>query len=187
MKTKIALLLIDIQNDYFEGGSNRLCGSEEAAIEASRLVKYFRIRNLPVVHVQHISTRAGAKFFLPDTIGAEIYHSVSPKDDEPVVIKYTPNSFFKTDLKSILDSMNITDLTVCGMMTHLCIDTTVRAAKDLGYNSTVVYDACATKDLKFQEESLEAKDVQLAFLAALYPYFAQICSVDDIVCGTQEN
>lgn len=182
-----ALLIIDIQNDYFEGGSNRLCGSEEAAIEASRLVKYFRIRNMPVVHVQHISTRAGSTFFLPDTVGAGIYHSVSPKGNEHIVIKHTPNSFYNTDLKSILDSMNITDLTVCGMMTHLCIDTTVRAAKDLGYNCTVVYDACATKGLKFQEESVKAKNVQLAFLAALHPYFAQICFVDDIVCGTQDN
>ncbi len=68
-----ALILIDIQNDYFPGGRMELVGSEQASQCASRLLNAFRDHHLPLVFIQHIAARPGATFFLPDTPGAEIH------------------------------------------------------------------------------------------------------------------
>ncbi len=98
METKKALLIIDIQNDYFEGGANPLSGSLEASINAKRLLTDFRSKSLPVVHVQHFSTRPGSTFFIPNTNGVEIHENVRPVNGEKVIAKNYPNSFHETDL-----------------------------------------------------------------------------------------
>ena len=176
METKSALLLIDIQNDYFEEGLNPLNGSLEAGLNAHKLLGHYRERNLPVVHVRHLSTRPGSAFFLPDTDGVGIHRLVEPRGTETVITKHYPNSFFQTDLHSLLQAGGITELVVCGMMTHMCVDSTVRAAKDLGYTCTVIEDACVTKNLELHGVRVKAGEVQAAFLAALNPYYAAISS-----------
>lgn len=77
-----ALILVDLQNDYFPGGAMELVNAEEAVSRAAFLLGEFRRRALPVVHVRHIAQRPGATFFLPETEGAEIHSSVSPAPDE---------------------------------------------------------------------------------------------------------
>jgi nicotinamidase-related amidase len=134
----------------------------------------FRNKNFPVIHVQHIATKPGATFFLPDTTGAEIHKNVQPTDAEKVILKHFPNSFRETELLSHLKEKEITDLVICGMMTHMCIDTTTRAAKDFGYDSTLIGDACATRDLEINGEKVKAADVHNAFLAALNSTYATI-------------
>jgi nicotinamidase-related amidase len=89
------------------------------------------------------------------------------------VVKHFPNSFRETNLLEILRDRNITDLTIVGMMTHMCIDTTVRAANDLGFKVTVYENACATRDLSY-ERTVAAVDVQAAYLAALDGSFAEV-------------
>jgi nicotinamidase-related amidase len=174
METKKALIIIDLQNDYFEGGANPLIGSLEASINAKALLKYFREKSLLVVHIQHFSTRAGATFFIPNTKGVEIHENVMPVSGEKVITKNYPNSFRETDLLDYLKSNNITDLVICGMMTHLCIDATTRAAKDFGFTCIVIGDACATKDLEIQGESVAANEVQKSFLAALNYFYSTV-------------
>lgn len=174
MKANSALLLIDIQNDYFEGGLNELTGSREAGINAQKLLRYFRGRSLPVIHIQHLSNRSDAAFFFPGTKGAEIHPCVTPLETESVITKHTPNSFYRTDLHARLQAKGITELVICGMMIQLCVDATVRAAKDLGYGCTVIQDACATRELDFQGVKIEAENVRNAFFAALAPYYSII-------------
>lgn len=176
-----ALLLIDIQNDYFEHGAMRLVGSEEAAGNAGAALKLFRERKLPVIHIRHIAVRPGSTFFLPDTLGSEIYDGVKPVDGEKVITKHFPNSFRETDLHATLQSMRITELAVCGMMTHMCVDATVRAAKDLGYAITLIGDACAAKDLEYAGHRVAAMDVQNSFLAALNGTYAKVISFHDLL------
>ncbi|UQZ89481.1 cysteine hydrolase [Deltaproteobacteria bacterium Smac51] len=175
-----ALLIIDIQNDYFPGGRAELVNPEAALANAKKLLHYFRGNKLPVIHVQHINTREGASFFLPNTSGANIHEQLKPLENEYLVVKNYPNSFYGTDLCNILNK-NITELVVCGMMTHMCIDTTVRAAKDYEIPVTLIYDACATKDLTFNEITVPAEQVQAAFMASLSGMFAQITAADDYI------
>ena len=167
METKTALLLIDIQKDYFEGGKNPLTGSLDASLHAKELLTYFRANKLPVIYIQHVANREGATFFIPGTEGVEIHDNVKPLADEKVFVKHSPNSFRETGLGNYLVANGINDLVICGMMTHMCVDATVRAAKDLGYDCTVIKDACATKSLQIKSRTVKAEEVQTAFLAAL--------------------
>ena len=84
--------------------------------------------------------------------------------------------FLETDLDAYLKSLKVDTLIVCGMMTHMCVDTTVRAAMDYGYQVKLVADACATRDLELNGETLPAETVQKAFIAALDGVFATIVS-----------
>ena len=174
MEIKKALLIIDIQNDYFEGGANPLVESLEASINAKALLKDFREKSLPVIHIQHFSTRAGSTFFIPNTKGVEIHENVMPISEEKVIAKNYPNSFRETDLLDYLKSNNITDLVICGMMTQMCVDATTRAAKDFGFNCVVIGDACATKDLEIQGKNVAASEVQKSFLAALNYFYSTV-------------
>jgi nicotinamidase-related amidase len=171
---KRALLIIDIQNDYFDKGTNPLVGSEEASENARLILEKFRTDSLPVIHIQHIALRATATFFKPNTKGAEIHDNVKPAEQEKVIVKHFPNSFRETELLEYLKSRNITDLVVCGMMTHMCVDATVRAAKDFGFNIILIGDACATKDLEIEGQTVKAGEVQKSFLAALDYFYASV-------------
>lgn len=169
-----ALLLIDIQNDYFSGGAMEVVGATTAAAQAANLLGTFRRKALPVIHIQHVATRPGATFFLPDTIGAEIHESVRPTTHEPVFKKRFPNSFRETPLLEHLRSAKISRLVIAGMMTHMCIDTTTRAAADLGFACALAQDGCATRALSFNGVQVSAERVQAAYLAALTGLFAKV-------------
>lgn len=175
-----ALLLIDIQNDYFPGGAMELVGSVEAGQRAAALLAAFRSRGMPIVHVQHISTRPGATFFLPDTPGAAIHDDVAPREGEAVLRKHFPNSFRDTALLGHLRERTVTDLVIAGMMTHMCVDTTTRAAADLGFKCRLAHDACATRSLSFGGATVTAADVQTAFMASLNGLFASVLSTEEI-------
>jgi nicotinamidase-related amidase len=175
------LLLIDIQNDYFPGGAMEVHGAEGAAANAALLLAEFRARSLPVVHVQHQSTRPGATYLLPGTTGGAIHSSVAPVAAEPVFQKHFPNSFRGTLLLEHLQSQGIIQLVVAGMMTHMCIDTTVRAAADLGFACTLAHDACATRALSFGGTGVPAEAVQAAYLAGMNGMFARVMATRDII------
>jgi len=178
-----ALLIIDIQNDYFPGGAMELVGSPAAGAKAGMLLQAFRQKQLPVVHIQHVSTRPGATFFLPNTRGVEIHESVAPQAGETVLQKNFPNSFRGTPLLEHLRKLQITQLVVAGMMTQMCVDSTTRAAADLGFQCLLAHDACATKSLSFGGATVPAENVQAAFLAALNGLFAKVQSTEEI-CAT---
>ena len=171
---KTALLLIDIQNDYFENGLMQLSGSEKASVNARKILKLFRTKNLPIVHIQHLSTRPGSAFFLPNTIGAAIHENVMPQGMEEVIVKHFPNSFRETVLLDKLKELEVNELVICGMMTHMCIDATTRAAKDFGFNCTLIGDACASKDMEIHGHDIKAQDVHDSFLAALNYFYAKV-------------
>jgi nicotinamidase-related amidase len=175
-----ALLLVDIQNDYFPGGAMELVGSPLAGVQGGKLLQAFRQRSLPIIHIQHISTRQGATFFLPNTAGAQIHESVTPEVGEIVIQKNFPNSFRATPLLEHLRKHDVSQLVIAGMMTQMCIDTTTRAAADLGFQCLVAYDACATKPLSFNGHTVSAENVQTAFFAALNGLFARVLSVEEI-------
>lgn len=174
--TNSALLIIDVQNDYFPGGRMTLSGATEAAENTRLLIEKSRKINMPVIHIQHIATQQGATFFLPGTKGAAIYPDVTPLKSEKLIVKHYPNSFRETDLLEYLQSKHIKNLVFAGMMTHVCIDATVKAAKDFGFNCEVIADATATRDLEVNGQQVKAEEVQKALLGALNFYYAEISS-----------
>ncbi|CAM3840115.1 cysteine hydrolase family protein [Elizabethkingia sp. HX WHF] len=181
-----ALLIIDVQNDYFKGGRMTLVGAEEAGKNVQQVLAYFRKNNLPVVHIKHIATNDGATFFLPDTEGVEISPLVTPNADEKVVIKHYPNSFRETELLEYLHSKGIKNLVITGMMTDVCVESTTRAAFDYGFSNTIVGDATATRDRELDGQVVKAADVQKSFLAgisALGGLYTGIVNTQDLLKG----
>ncbi|QBO59325.1 cysteine hydrolase family protein [Chryseobacterium salivictor] len=162
-----ALLIIDIQNDYFPGGTMELEGSVEAAEKAGAVLSYFRNNSMPVVHIKHISNQEGATFFLPETEGAEIHQSVAPSETEKVITKNYPNSFRETELLGYLQEKSISNLVICGMMTDVCVSATTRAAMDFGFHNTIIADAVTTRARELNGEMIPAEQITASFLAGL--------------------
>ncbi|WP_143305299.1 cysteine hydrolase family protein [Chitinophaga vietnamensis] len=178
---KQALIIVDVQNDYFKGGLMELSGAETVADNIGRILEHCRLQGMLVVHVQHIDNSSHPAFFFPNTEGARINNRVLPAAGEKVITKHTPNSFQHTDLLPYLRNNNITDLLITGMMTHVCIDATTKAAKDFGFNCTVIGDACATRDVEVLGNKVKAVDVQNAMLAALSFYYATIRTTSEMM------
>ena len=179
----IALVIVDIQNDYFPGGAMENVGATEAAKQAALLLGAFRSKSLPVIHIQHLSTRPGATFFVPGTPGAEIHESVRPWSGESLFQKHFPSAFRETPLLEHLRNEKISRLAIAGMMTHMCIDTTTRAAADLGFACQLAQDACATRALTFNGVQVPAQSVQAAYLAGLNGPFAKVMPASEIAAG----
>ncbi len=176
-----ALVLIDVQQDYFAGGAMPLHEPDAAAAKAAAVLAAFRAAGEPVVHVRHAGESG---FLVRDTPGAEIHPSVTPQDGEAVVTKPAPNAFLETDLDERLKAGGIDALVVAGMMTSMCVDATTRAAADLGYAVTVVADGCACPDLEHAGRTVPAADVQTAFLAALESAYATVVDADALLSAS---
>jgi nicotinamidase-related amidase len=175
-----ALILIDFQNDYFEGGVMELKNISKALENANILIQKAKKEKWKIYTIKHISTRKGAKFFLPNTKGVKLHKNLDIKDTK-IITKHFPNSFRETELHNMLQKENIQNLIICGAMTHMCVDSTIRAGFDLGYNITLAQDACATKDLLFKNTIIKAKEVHNSFISALGGIFCQVKDTKDII------
>ncbi|MBN4079978.1 cysteine hydrolase [bacterium AH-315-C08] len=164
---KRALVVIDLQNDYFRDGKWELDGIDAAAENSAHLVASFRDTNDLVIHVRHEFLTNDSPFFLPGSTGAAIHETVRPEKGEPVILKHHINGFQKTNLRETLTQNNIEELVICGAMSHMCVDATTRAAVDLGYPCTLIHDACATRSLEFEGIQIPAQQVHAAHMATL--------------------
>ena len=174
-----ALVLIDIQNEYFDGPL-RLDGVEAAAEVAAGLLARARALGAPVIHVRHRGRAGGA--FDPDAPRGQIHASVAPAEGETVVDKGLPNSFANTTLAEALSALGARPLVVAGFQTHMCVSATVRSALDRGISSTVAMDATATRALPdpLGGPDLPADAVHRAALAAIADRFATVVAAADI-------
>lgn len=177
--SKRALIVVDIQNDYFPGGLWTLVGVEAAADNAAKLIAEFRKANDMIVHIRHEFPTSEAPFFRPGSEGAQTHAKVRALEGEITLLKHYPNSFRETELKAILDKHSIDELVICGNMSHICIDATTRAACDFGYQVTLIQDACASRDLEFNGTSVPATHVHAAYMAALNFAYAPTKSTAD--------
>lgn len=181
--SKQALIIIDIQNDYFPGGKWTLDGAEAAADNAARLLDAARERGDLVIHVRHEFESSDAPFFAPGSAGARIHRKVEPANNEAVVLKHKVNSFRDTNLKALLDQHDVKALTIAGSMSHMCVDAATRAAADYGYDVTVAHDACATLPLTFDGKQVPAAEVHASAMAALAFAYAKVVSTDELLKG----
>ncbi|HMN37133.1 MAG TPA: cysteine hydrolase family protein [Hyphomicrobium sp.] len=168
--SKSALILIDCQTTYREGVM-QLEGVEPALQECAALLARARDAGSPVIHIQH-DAGPGSPYDTNAPIG-KIADMVAPKPGEKVITKAYPSSFEKTDLDAELKRLGVTDLVIAGFMTHVCVNSTARAAFNLGYRPTVVASATATRSLPNPVGGdLPAREVHESALAALADIFA---------------
>ena len=178
---KSALILIDCQNTYREGVM-QLEGVEPALVECQKLLERFRQAGRPVIHIQH-DAGVGTPYDVKAPIGA-IADVVQPRAGEPVVVKNYPSSFEKTNLDDILKGLGVEDLTIAGFMTHVCVNSTARAAFNHGYKATVVGSATATRSLPNPIGGVvSAQELHDASLTALHDMFAVVVPNGDDVAA----
>lgn len=173
-----ALVIIDIQNDYFSGGALTLDGVDLAAEKASRLLKLYREKQLPIIHIQHENTNPEIGIMLPGTDGQKIHDIVKPNKSEKCITKHFPNAFWQTELETYLKTLNIEHLVIVGMMTHMCVSTTARASMERGFLTTIIQDACATLAIEFDGDLISGKTVHQTALAEL-TLVSKITSLND--------
>lgn len=178
--SKRAVIVVDLQNEYWPDGGLALENIETAAANAARVIAHARKRGDLVVNVRH-ELPAGAPIFASGSKGAEIHVSVAPAEGELVVTKNFPNSFRATGLKDLLDAKGIEEVVVIGAMSHMCVDATVRAANDFGYRTATVHDACATRDLEFNGVTTPAAQVHAALMSSFGFAYGEVISTDDFV------
>ena len=168
-----ALVLIDAQREYTEGALP-LVGVEAAVAEAARLLERARKAGTPVFHIVHHGKPGGA-LFNPEGPLSGIVAPLIPLEGETVVVKHLPNAFAGTELDSLIRATGRKELIVAGFQTHMCVSSTVRAALDLGWRTTVVDAAIATRDLPDGAGGvIPAETLHRANLAALADRFAVV-------------
>lgn len=172
---KTALLLIDIQDFYFPGGRLQLENPEVAGMNAGLLLDQFRKHELPVYHIRHN--------FEP---GGNIHHYVKPQGNETVISKDQVNAFLDTDLLDRLRADSVTQIVICGMQTHMCVEAAVRAAHDFGFLCLLVSDACATRALQYEEHIIPAKNVHFSTITSIQGSYARITSTDALLSDFEQ-
>ena len=142
-----ALLLIDVQQginvfDYW-GGPNGRRNNPQAEDRMCDLLAAFRDAELKVIFSRHDSREAGSplKFSLPT--GAQI-QGFEPRDGEIVIRKDVNSVFIGTDLELRLREHRISRLVIAGFFTNFCVETSTRMSGNLGYDTYLAHDACAT-------------------------------------------
>ena len=177
----MALIIVDIQEFYFEGGFAPLVGSVEAAKTAQQVLEHFRANNWPVIHVQHLPEGTDTPGQNVEPAAFRIRPEVAPKPGETVVGKHHANSFRDTSLKQEVEKLGVDKLVIVGMQTHMCLEAATRAAADFGYTVTVVGDACATRDLEFGGSTVPAAEVHTSTLASLHGAYAMVVSSEEFL------
>lgn len=168
-----ALLIIDIQNIYFYEGKFYLPNAKVAVNNAKTILAAWRDTGKTIIHVKHHFHLSEQDKYLNC-----INEKVVPLKDELVIEKKYPNSFLETSLLKNLRQQKIDNVVIVGMMSNMCIDTTVRACQNYGIKVTLIHDACAAQPITFYNEVITADIVHKVFMGAMAEMFADVTDTE---------
>jgi len=178
-----ALVLIDYQNEYVDGAMPLGDAGAKAIANARLLLDRARQQGLPIFHITHHGAENG-NVFDPLSANVEIVEQLQPQDGETVIAKKYPNAFYDTQLQSLISAVEKKQIIFAGFMSHMCVSSSVRAAFDLGFDSFVCHDACATRDLpSATRKPISAEIMHDTAMAALQDRFAAMVTTDELVNG----
>ena len=164
---KKALLLIDLQNDYFPRGKFPLWNTDVTLSNIEQAMKAAELKNIPIIHIQHIANpeMGIAPFFNQGTEGAKIHSRIlEAAPDAPIVIKEFADSFVKTNLEDILTELGVDELLVCGMMTQNCVTHTAISKSAEKYKVSILPDCCTTVDEMLHNIALHAVSTRVSLV-----------------------
>lgn len=153
---KKALLVVDVQMEYFPTGLYPQWEVEQALAKTKDAVQHFRDKGELVVLIQHIATQE-SPIFKPDGTGIDIHPEVlALAVDAPIVVKSRADSFLKTNLAEILLEHEIEGIVVCGIMTQNCVTHTALSLNAANYQVQVLAEACTAPDAMIHQIALSA-------------------------------
>lgn len=147
--TKQALIVIDIQNDYFAEGNYPLYQPEVTTQKNVKAMVIATEKNIPIIHIQHlVSPELGeGLFFYDESEGAEIHKDImAAAPNAPIVVKRHADCFEKTNLEELLQEMGVEETLLTGMMTHNCVTHTALSPAAAKYTPKVIEECCCTVD-----------------------------------------
>lgn len=146
--SQTALLVIDLQNDYFPKGKYPLWNTEQTLSNIQNTITLAEERNIPIIIIQHIAdaSKGMAPFFNKGSSGVEIHDAIKQHIPATVITKSYADSFENTELEKTLQQLGATELLICGMMTQNCVTHTALSKRAEKYNISVLTDCCTSVD-----------------------------------------
>jgi nicotinamidase-related amidase len=177
---KRALIVIDVQNEYFDGALPITDPSPETSLaNIGRAMDGATGAGVPVIVVQHSNTETDATMFRRGSSLWELHPEVEERRRDHLVEKQLPGSFTGTSLEDILSAAGVDTVALTGYMTHMCVDTTSRQAAHLGLSVEILDDATGTLSLEYSGGSAAGDELHRATLVAQGQFFADVLSTDD--------
>lgn len=186
-KKRRALLVIDVQNEYFEKGQLPVCYPENTLPNIIQAINESKKSGIDVIIIQHTIENQEATVFKKETFGWKLHDSISSVSADLYIEKKLPSSFYGTNLQNWLDEKEIDTVVICGYMTQFCCDSTAKHAFHLGYNVEFLSDATATLGFENYAGSVSAKELHNAILVHQAVRFSQVLSTSQwINCINKE-
>jgi nicotinamidase-related amidase len=174
-----ALIVVDVQESFRQRASWETASDPEVAVQVGRLVDHFRARGDLIVWVLHNEPGTG-DVFDPQLGFVRLMDGLVAKDGEPTVHKTSHNAFTTTNLHQLLTARGIREVTVCGIRTEQCCETTARVASDLGFGVVFAIDATATTPIELRGEVLSTQEILRRTEFVLAGRFATIATVAEL-------
>ncbi|HVB25232.1 MAG TPA: cysteine hydrolase family protein [Ktedonobacteraceae bacterium] len=178
---KPALLVIDVQNEYFAPhGQWVLPDGEKALPHIQALLAAARDAQIPIVHITHEELDPGSSIFRAGSIAVDMHPAIEVRPEEKLIKKHFPGSFTQTPLEAYLRQHNVDTVIISGFMTQMCCDTTTRQADERGLATLFASDATAARDLTLNGQTVSHRIIHETTLAVM-TQFATVLSAEDII------
>jgi nicotinamidase-related amidase len=174
---KRALLVIDVQNEYFTG-KLPITYPEHSFANILRVIEFANEKRIPVVVIQHTAPQQDAKTFRKDSKEWRLHPQIEALPREVLIEKNLPGSFTDTPLEQWLREREIDTVVIAGYMTQMCCDTTARQALHLGFSVEFLSDATGTLDISNYAGSVTAKELHNAVLVTQAMRFSKVLTVE---------
>jgi nicotinamidase-related amidase len=175
---KRALLVIDVQNEYFTG-KLPVSYPPDTLPRILTAMDAATTKGVPVVVIQHSAPQPNSATFRKGSPEWELHPEVGARPQAVLIEKTLPGSFTGTNLEEWLKENGVDTLVIAGYMTQMCCDTTARQAVHLGYNVEFLADATGTLDIKNTAGSVTAEELHRAILVTQQMRFSKVMSTDD--------
>lgn len=167
MNNQTALLVIDLQRDYFLGGKFPLWEPEDCQARLVETIHNCRRLGMPVILIQHVAAGDMAPFFVPGSAGVELTPAIrAAAPDAPVVVKHFADSFYQTELEATLQQLGVEKLLISGMMTQNCVTFTALSEAAAKYHPVILSDCCTTVSRMLHLIALNALSIRVPLRTA---------------------
>jgi nicotinamidase-related amidase len=178
IKVRRALLVIDVQNEYFTGALP-ITYPKGSFKNILNIIEAAKRNGIIVIAIQHTAPQKDSKTFVRGSLEWELHEEITMLGYDYLIEKNLPGSFTGTNLEQILLQHEIDAVTICGYMTQMCCDTTARQALHLGYTVEFLSDATGTLDISNYAGKVSAEELHRAILVTQAMRFSKVISADD--------
>jgi nicotinamidase-related amidase len=175
-----ALIVIDVQNEYFDGALPITDPPTDTSLaNIGRAMDAATAAGVPVIVVRHGDAEDGAGSFVPGSPTWQLHPEIERRAHDRLIEKTLPGSFTDTELADVLDGAGVDTVSITGYMTHMCVDTTARQAAHRGMSVEILNDATGTLSLENSGGTATGEELHRSTLVAQGQFFADVMSTDD--------